>query len=173
MLVFHPQTGTAPYLRSVANFKTFILALMIHLSQPFLCIFLLPPLSYRLPVSRCSSYYHLYLAPAPHLLYWHKTPPTWTSSPPVTRQPPPLISAPHAACLHLLLFPASVFPPFSYIGMHPGTFHTLEVLLSRVPPSPFFLCISSLSSALTPGIFWFLFFFGWMFSREGKRQGRL
>ena len=60
----------------------------------------------------------LYVAPAPHVIYQRKAPPTWTLSTPATHQPPPLVSAPRSTCLFMLLFPV-------IICLRPGTCHPL------------------------------------------------
>ena len=114
------------------------------------------------------------VAPAPQFLYWRETLSTWTLSTTVTRQPTPLDYEPCAACLRMLPFPASVFPPFSALGLHTGPCNPLggytivDNYVSLVPlPLPPYFMLRLLGSSGS----WFLF--GRPFSCEGERPGRL
>ena len=133
-------------LRSVL-FNTFILSPPVPPVSIVSRYLYLPSSSYRPPISSRSSLYHLYIAPAPHLLYRGGSPSTWMPPTPASLQPPPFASAPSAACLSLPPFPASVCPSFVSLGLRPGPYQPLggfsamgpSVSLVSLPLHPFLL----------------------------------
>ena len=159
VVVLQPQTGTTPYLGLVAIITPFIISLPPHLLQPFFWITLF--LSSILPphplVEKFLS--PLYVSPSTHLLSWRKTLSTWTQSTAATHQTLPLDSDPRATCLSLLPLPLSVRPPSAALGLRPGPCqpHGGFVRCGSLHLS-FASAFPYLCSALTPVIFWFLFY---------------
>ena len=167
VMVFQPRTFPTPYLGSVSY--------CYYLIYPFRPTFFFsrfldhyfPSLSYLLPICSCYSLKPSKFPPAPFLLSRCEAPSTWTPTAPSVCQPLLLVPAPHAACLRLLPFPFWFAPPFSDLGLHPGTCRPLvgfslhrylRVSVSLTLPTRVLLQILASSG--------FCFLVGWLFAKR-------
>ena len=111
VVVLQPWTVTPTHLGSVSIVTKFISSppippdYTIFVDCSFPSYILLPPYQQLFIIVAFSLF-----SPSSHFLSWCEAPPTWMLLVPDNCQPPPLVSAPRAACLHLLTFTLTLRP---------------------------------------------------------------
>ena len=132
---------------------------------------LFTPLSYRPPHPQPFIVRALSFTPAPYLLPWCETLPTWTSPAPASLRRSSLRPMPRACvCRH---FPCRFDPPFSYLGLQPSPCQPLGGLTVAGPSASLCPCLSLPESSSTSWHCPVLGFLLGVFSREVERPGRL